>query len=132
MSRKSLDTTYKASKRPLIDYGDIIYDKVQNESFFKKHRIATIKAALATAGAIQGTSRGKNFQELGLQSLSSRKWNKRISYMFKIMKEKVPNYQIKLISKCEQIIRTRNNHCCKNCIKCSFLHSTLNYCFNPI
>ena len=31
--------------------------------------------------------------------------------MFKIMKEKAPNNQIKLITKCEQIIRTRNNQC---------------------
>ena len=33
---KSLITIYKAFLRPLIDYGNIIYDQPQNESFFEK------------------------------------------------------------------------------------------------
>ena len=33
LPRKSLITIYKAFLRPLIDYGDIIYDQPQNESF---------------------------------------------------------------------------------------------------
>ena len=35
LPRKSLITIYKAFLRPLIDYGDIIYDQPQNESFVK-------------------------------------------------------------------------------------------------
>ena len=34
--RKSLITIYKAFLRPLIDYGDIIYDQAQHESFCEK------------------------------------------------------------------------------------------------
>ena len=48
------------------------------------------KAALAITNAIQGTSRDKIYQELGLESLKSRRWYKRLSCMFKIMKEKAP------------------------------------------
>ena len=33
LSRKSLVTNYKAILRALTDYGDIIYDQPQNESF---------------------------------------------------------------------------------------------------
>ena len=33
LPRKSLLTIYKAFLRPLIDYGDIIHDQPQNESF---------------------------------------------------------------------------------------------------
>ena len=33
LSRKPLDTVHKASKRPWMDYRDIIYNKPQNESF---------------------------------------------------------------------------------------------------
>ena len=33
LPRKSLMTIYKAFLRPLIDYGNIIYDQLQNESF---------------------------------------------------------------------------------------------------
>ena len=59
------------------------------------------KAALAITGAIQGTSHDKLYQELGLESLKSRRWYKRLSCMFKIMKKEAPNYLINLIPKCE-------------------------------
>ena len=36
LPRQSLMTIYKACLRPLIGYGDIIYDQPQNESFCKK------------------------------------------------------------------------------------------------
>ena len=36
LPRKSLVTIYKAFLRPLIDYGDIIYDQPQNESLSEK------------------------------------------------------------------------------------------------
>ena len=67
------------------------------------------KAALAITGAIQGTSRDKIYQELGLKSLKSRRWYKRLSLMFKIMKEEALKYLINLILKCEKTIRTGNN-----------------------
>ena len=50
------------------------------------------KATLAIAGAIQGTSRDKIYQVLGLDTLDS-----------------YPYYLINLIPKYEPIIRTRNN-----------------------
>ena len=51
--------------------------------------------------------------------------------MFKIMKKVAPNYLINLFPKCEQIIRTRDNHipsyhCRTDCFKYSFFSSTLN------
>ena len=58
--RKSLITIYKALLRPLIDYGDIIYDLPHNESVCEKLELAQYKVALAITGAIQGTSREKN------------------------------------------------------------------------
>ena len=121
---------------PLIDYGDIIYyDQPQNESFCEKLESVQYKAALAITGAIQGTSREKIYQELGLESLKSRRWYKRLSCMSKIMKEKAPNYLINLVPKCEINTRTRNNsiptfNCRTNCFKYSFFPSTLNYQFD--
>ena len=55
--RKSLITIYKAFLRPLLDYGDIIYDQPLNASFCEKLESVLYKAALAIAGPIQGTSR---------------------------------------------------------------------------
>ena len=136
LPHKSLLTIYKAFLRPLIDYGDIIYDQPQNESFHHKIESVQYKASLAITGAIQGTSREKIYQELGL--LKSRRWYKRykrLCCMYKIMTEKAPNYLINLIPKCDATIRTRNNsiptfHCRTDCFKSSFFPSTVNDCFS--
>ena len=116
--------------RPLIDYGDIIYDQPHNESFCEKIEAVQYKAALAITGAIQGTSRDKIYQELGFESLKSRRWYKRLTCMFKIMRNEAPDYLINLVSKCEYAINTRNchipiYHCRTDCFKYSFFPSAL-------
>ena len=40
LPRKSLLTTYKAFLRPPIDYDDLIYDQLSNESFCESARIS--------------------------------------------------------------------------------------------
>ena len=57
--------------QPLNDYGDVIYDQPQNESFCEKLKSVYDKTTLATTGAIQGTSREKICQELRLGSFKS-------------------------------------------------------------
>ena len=125
LPQKSLITIYKSFLRPLVDYGNIIYDQSNNESFCEKLESIQYKAALAITGAIQGTSCDKIYAELGLESLKARRWYKRLSCMFNIMNEQAPNHLIKLIPKCNQIMRTRNNHkpvihCQTDCFKYSF------------
>ena len=130
LSRKSLLTIYKAFLRPLIDHRDIIYDHSQSESFYDKIESVQYKSALAITGAIQGTSRDKLNQELGLESLKAIRWYKHLCCMYKIMTEKAPNYLINLISKCDPTIKTRNNSIltfhCTDCFKYSFFPATLN------
>ena len=135
LPRKSLVTIYKAFLRPLIDYGDIIYDQPQNESFCDKLESVQYKAALAITGAIQGTSREKIYQELGLESLKNRRWYKRLCCMFKIMNEEAPKYLTNMIPKGQQTIVTRNSniptfYCRADCFKYSFFPSTLKDWFN--
>ena len=125
----------KAFLRSLIDYGDIIYYQPQNESFSEKLESVQYKTALAITRAIQGTSHDKIYQKLGLESLKSRRWYKRLSCMYKIMKEEAPNYLINFVPKCETNTRTRNNststfNCQTNFFKYSFFLSTLNEWFN--
>ena len=62
LPRKSLIIIYKAFLRPLIDYGDIIYDQPQNESFSEKLESVQYKVALAITGVIEGPSREKIYQ----------------------------------------------------------------------
>ena len=116
---------------PLLHYGDIIYDQPHNESVYEKLESVQYKVALAITGAIQGTSREKLYQDQGLESLRARRWNKRLSCMFKIVKEEAPNYLINLIPKIQQTTRTRINrtptfHCRTDCFKNSCFPSTLN------
>ena len=79
LPRKSLVIIFKAFFRPLIDFGDIIYDQPQNESFCEKIE------------SVQYKANDNIFQKLGLESLISRRWYKRLVCMFKIMNEKAPN-----------------------------------------
>ena len=82
--RKSLLVIFKVFLNPLMDYGDIIYDKTFNSFFCEKLKSAQFKVTLTRTDASQGTSREKIFQELGLESLKSRRWYRRSSCMFKI------------------------------------------------
>ena len=68
LPRKSLMTIRKAFLRPLIDYGNIIYNQPQNESFCEKLESVEYKAALAITGAIQSTSRDKIYQERSIKN----------------------------------------------------------------
>ena len=104
-------------------------------NFCEKLESVQYKAALAITGAIQGTSRKKIYQELGLESLKSRRWYKRLCCMYKIMNEKAPTYLKNLIPKCHLSVRTRGNrvptfHCRTDCFQNSFFPSTLNNWFN--
>ena len=125
LPRKSLITIYETFLRPLIDYGDIIYDQPQNESFCEKLESVQYKAALAITGAIQDASREKIYLELGLESLKNRRWYKRLCCMFKIMNEETPKYLTNLTPKGQQTIVTRNSsiptfYCRTDCFKYSF------------
>ena len=92
LPRKSLIKIYKAFLRRLIDYGHIIYGQPQYESFFEKLESIPYKAVCHSRIFSQ-----KNYQELGLGSLKSKRWYRRLSCMFKIIKEKPPNYLKNLI-----------------------------------
>ena len=65
---------------PLFNYEDIIYDQPQNKSLCEKLESVQCKTALARTRPIQGTSRDTIYEELGLESLKSRRWYKSFVY----------------------------------------------------
>ena len=67
-----------------MDYGNIIYDQSNNESFCSKWENAQYNAALAITGSIQGTWKIKVYKELGLESLKSRRWLRCLCCIYKI------------------------------------------------
>ena len=84
--RAALLTIYKSFLRPHLDYGDVIYDRVFNESFQNKLEPVQYNAALAITGAIRVSLREKLYQELGLESLKSRQWYQKLCLLFKLKK----------------------------------------------
>ena len=74
LPRTALLTIYKSFIRPNLDYGDILYDKPKNENFQNKLEKVQYRACLAISNAIQGTSKDRLYGELGLYSLTNRRW----------------------------------------------------------
>ena len=69
LPRAPLVTIYKSFIRLHLDYGDILYDQIFNNSFHQKLASIQYNAALAITGAVRGSSREKLDQELGFESL---------------------------------------------------------------
>ena len=92
LPRQSLLTIYKSFIRPHLDYGEVIYDQPLNESLSNRIESVQYKAALAITGAIQGSSRKKLYQELGLEHLHQRRWMRRLSLFYKFFHSKVLKY----------------------------------------
>ena len=67
---------------PLLDYGDVIYDQPENESFSSKTDSVQYNVSLVITGAVKGTSQEELHQELGLESLRSRRWLRLICYFY--------------------------------------------------
>ena len=84
LPRSSLLTIYKTFIRSQLDYADIIYDQAYNSAFHDKLESIQYNACLAITGAIRGTSTEKISQELGLESLKSRRWFRKLCYFYKI------------------------------------------------
>ena len=57
LPRSSLLTIYKSFVRPHLDYGDVIYDQLNNSSLSDKIESVQYNAVLAITGAIRGTSK---------------------------------------------------------------------------
>ena len=100
VSRDVLDQMYKLYVIPHLDYGDIIYHKVDPElslDFTKKLEATQYSAALAVSGAWRGTSKCKLYEELGWENLYHRRWYRRLTHFFKLRLSGLPLYLYNLI-----------------------------------
>ena len=131
LPRKALLTLYKTFARTHLDYGDIIYDQPNNESFCNKLETVQYNTALATTRSIQGTSKVKLYKKLGLESLKSRIWFRRLCCFYKIKTFGLPSYLSNLISSGVHSHDTRNSedvvtyHCRTDTFKYSFCSWTI-------
>ena len=95
LPRHTLNELCKLYVRPHLDYGDVIYhipaklcEFSQNiilPNLMEKLESVQYSAALAVTGTWRGTSREKLYTELGWESLSSRRWSRRLTLFYKII-----------------------------------------------
>ena len=99
---KTLDQIYKMFVRPHLDFCDVIFHtpKVLNSfdsSIHLNYLMNSIEriqyqAALAITGAWKGTSLNKIYEELGWESLTARRWSRRLIHFYKIQNNYTPPY----------------------------------------
>ena len=93
LPRSALLTIYRSFIRPHHDYGDVIYDQPENESFSSKIESVQYNASLAITGAIKGTSQEKLYQELDLESLRSTRWLRCMCCFYKLIEYQLVSFQ---------------------------------------
>ena len=96
VSKDVLNMSYKMYVRPHLDYGDVIYHNSRTCLMDLIEQVQ-YKAALVVSGCWQGTSRVKLYNELGWESLSDRRWLRRLIYFYKIVNRLTPEYLHKFI-----------------------------------
>ena len=85
LPRSFLLTIYKTFIRSRLDYADIICDEAYDSAFHGKLESIKYNVYLAKTGAISGT-----LTELGLESLKSRCWFRKLCHFYKLFNEKSP------------------------------------------
>ena len=76
------------------------------------------QAALAVTGAWQGSSRSKLYEELGWESLSERRWCRRILQLHKILSNKTPSYLKDKLLRHRRPLYSQNNNNTFHVIRC--------------
>lgn len=77
---------YKAHVSPLLDDGEVIYDKTYNETFHQQLEPIQYNAYLDLSRAIRGSPSEKHYQELVLESLQRRQMCRNIAYFIRFLK----------------------------------------------
>ena len=94
LPQNALLIIYKSFLRPHLNYGDTLYDKPSNENFQNKLEKIDYRACLAITGAIQGTSRTKLYDKLGLHSIIKRRWCNKLIFFYKIVNGLLPDLSL--------------------------------------
>ena len=139
----SLDQIYKMHIRPHLDYCDIIFHAPSSLTNFNLSLNFSMgilertqyQAALAITGAWQGTNRDKVYEELGWESLDSRRQCHRLIMFYKIVNNMTPEYlkaPIPMrIRQSSRISRIPNLPCRTNTFIDSFYPDCIN-CWNNL
>jgi exonuclease III len=104
--RECLEILYKYMIRPLLEYGDVIFDGTA-DIHLKKLEDVQRQAALACTGAYRHTKHDILLDELGWPPLALRRKNHRMSQMYKIQMGLAPTY---LTNSCPPLTKDRTTY----------------------
>ena len=108
VNRNVLALSYKMYIRPNLDYGDVTYHNQRIDLMDLIERVQ-YKAVLIVSACWQGTSREKLYEELGWESMSDRRWFRRLTIFYKINNGLAPSYLYDHIPKRNEISLTLHN-----------------------
>ena len=102
LSVKTLDQIYKMYVRPHLDFCDVIYhlpcitdpfdSSINLKYLMNTLEIIQYHCALAITGAWQGTNLDKIYDQLGWESLTDRRYCRRLFHFYKIQNDLTPSY----------------------------------------
>ena len=91
LPRKALETIYISMIRPILEYGDVLYNSMPLSTGRLLENIQR-QAAIICSGAYRHTSYEKLLLELGWEALSTRRQNHKLIIFYKIFHHIYPNY----------------------------------------
>ena len=91
LDRQSLQTMYFSFIRPLLEYGDIIWDNCCNYEKFEIEKMQ-IEAGRIITGVTKSCSKSKIQEETVWDSLETRRYKHRMVTFFKMVKRYAPSY----------------------------------------
>jgi len=148
LSIKTLDIIYKMYIRPHLDFCDVIYHipcitNPFDSSISLNYLMNTLEriqyhAALAITGTWKGTNLNKIYEQLGWESLTDRRWSRRLFHFYKIQNNLTPLYLKSVVPPVRNhLFGTRSENvlneikCNSNSYKNSFYPDSVN-CWNKI
>ena len=96
LDRKSLESIYISFIRPLLEYGDTIWDNCTQYEKYELYKIQNEAARIAT-GATKLVSLTNLYKEIGWESLSKRRSNHKLTLLYKMINHLTPIYLSSLI-----------------------------------
>lgn len=95
---QTLCRLYKSLVRPVMEYADVIWSGcTDTESDHFEHADVQYEAAKVVTGAIKGTSRQRLLEELGWESIKTRRIIHRIVLFYKIVNNYCPAFLLDLL-----------------------------------
>jgi hypothetical protein len=104
--RECLETLYKSTIRPIIEYAGVVFDGCTDTCANRLENIQC-QAALACTSAYKHTRHENLLQEVGWAPLSDRRTHHRLNLMYKIQNRLAPQY---LRDSCPPLTNERTNY----------------------